>query len=466
MKKLLILFSFLSLFISNIDASQAAISQDQREATYRQLEIFANVLSILQENYIDEINADDTIEGAISGMLLSLDPHSSYLTPEDFDELQDETRGNFSGVGIEITVRDGILTIISPIEGTPADKAGLKAKDLIVKINGEPTKNMPSMEAVKQLRGTKGSEVTLSIYRDGWQELKEFTIVRDIISLHSVNGLFLEPGFAYVRITNFQGKTTKDVKKLLTELEQEKQIKGLILDLRNNPGGLLDQAISISDIFLNQGLVVYTKGRIQEQNMTFQAHSNNGKNLYPLVILVNEGSASASEIVAGAIQDHKRGVIVGTKTFGKGSVQTILPMPGGSGLRLTTARYFTPNGRSIQATGIVPDVEVPHIPYVKQEKERHRLPSFVREADLKNHILNRDEQLEKSEKTQIDGSDKNKRKDQEKIVTRLKKDNQLRTALNILKSLNLYTEYRTDSGSKSSSPAEIIENTNLETNRE
>ncbi|MCK5516888.1 MAG: S41 family peptidase, partial [Desulfobulbaceae bacterium] len=268
-----------SCFISHASISKADISQDQREATYRQLEIFANVLSILQENYIDEINANETIEGAISGMLLSLDPHSSYLTAEDFDELQDETRGSFSGIGIEITVRDEILTIISPIEGTPADKAGLKAKDLIVKINGEPTKNMPSMEAVKQLRGTKGSEVTLSIYRDSWQELKEFTIIRALIPLHSVKGLFLEPGFAYIRITNFQSQTTKDLKDTLSELEQEKQIKGLILDLRNNPGGLLDQAISVSDVFLEKGLVVYTKGRIQEQNMTFQAHANNGKNL-------------------------------------------------------------------------------------------------------------------------------------------------------------------------------------------
>jgi len=444
-KKTAILFFFFLFFLNTISVSQAAISQDQREATYRQLEVFSNILSILQENYIDEINADETIEGAISGMLLSLDPHSSYLTAEDFGALQDETRGNFSGIGIEITVRDGILTIISPIEGTPADKAGLKAKDLIVKINGEPTKNMPSMDAVKQLRGAKGSEVILSVYRDGWQELKDFTIVRDIISLQSVKGLFLEPGFAYIRITNFQGKTTKDVKKLLAELEQEKQIKGLILDLRNNPGGLLDQAISISDIFLNQGLVVYTKGRIQEQNMTFQAHSNNGKNLYPLVILVNEGSASASEIVAGAIQDHKRGVIVGTKTFGKGSVQTILPMPGGSGLRLTTARYFTPNGRSIQATGIVPDVEVPRIPYVNQEKKRTSLPNFVREADLKNHILNRDEQSGKADKKVTDFRSRDKTKNQQDVAKRLRKDNQLRTALNILKSLNLYTEYRTDS---------------------
>jgi len=450
---LLLLFFF--CFMTHAGISKADISQAQREATYRQLEIFANVLSILQENYIDEINADNTIEGAISGMLLSLDPHSSYLTAEDFDDLQNETRGNFSGIGIEVTVRDEILTIISPIEGTPADKAGLKAKDLIVKINGEPTKNMPSMEAVKQLRGPKGSEVTVSIYRDGWQELKEFTIVREIIPLHSVKGLFLEPGFAYMRITNFQSQTTKALKKTLAKLNHERQIKGLILDLRNNPGGLLDQAISVSDIFLEKGLVVYTKGRIQEQNMTFQAHANNGKNLYPLVILVNEGSASASEIVAGAIQDHKRGVIVGTQTFGKGSVQTILPMPGGSGLRLTTARYFTPNGRSIQATGIVPDVEVPYIPYVKQEKQEKTLPNFVREADLKNHILNRDEQAEKPANASSENIDTDKLAQAKKTAkSRLKKDNQLRTALNILKSLNLYTEYRSSSDMEIITPVE------------
>ena len=394
-------------------------------------------------------------------MLLSLDPHSSYLTADDFNELQNETRGSFSGIGIEITVRDGILTIISPIEGTPAEQAGLQAKDLIVKINGKATRNMPSLEAIKQLRGLKGSEVTLSIYRDGWQELKEFTIIRDIISLHSVNGLFLEPGFAYVRITNFQSKTTKDVKKLLIKLEEDELIKGLILDLRNNPGGLLDQAISVSDIFLNQGLIVYTKGRKQEQNMTFQAHANNGKNLYPLVILVNEGSASASEIVAGAIQDHKRGVIVGTQTFGKGSVQTILPMPGGSGLRLTTARYFTPNGRSIQATGIVPDVEVPRIPYVKEEKGNHHLPNFVRESDLKNHLLNSSKQSENTEDLAAGVNDGNKTEDHKKIEKRLKKDNQLRTALNILKSLNLYTEYRTDSQFEDITPTEAIDSKNV-----
>ncbi len=436
---------FLALLLTIPGISQGGISQEQREATYRQLEIFANVLSILQENYVEEIDTDATLEGAISGMLLSLDPHSSYLTAEDFDELQEETRGNFSGIGIEITVRDNILTVISPIEGTPADAAGLQAKDLIVKINGEATKDMPPMEAIKKLRGPKGSEVTISIYRDGWQELKEITIVRDTIPLHSIKGMFLDPGFAYIRITNFQVKTTKDLKKMLAKLEKEEQIKGLILDLRNNPGGLLDQAISVSDIFLEEGLVVYTKGRLPEQNMTFQAHANNGKNLYPLVILVNEGSASASEIVAGAIQDHKRGVIVGTQTFGKGSVQTILPMPDGAGLRLTTARYYTPNGRSIQATGIVPDVEVPHLPYVEQAEEERVLPDFVREADLKNHILNRDDSAKGMGEEDSSPAKAVTSEEQQAIDQRLKQDNQLRSALNILKSLNLYTEYRTSS---------------------
>ncbi len=425
------------LFIGIPGLSQAGIEQEQQEATYRQLEIFANVLSILEENYVEEINTNETLEGAISGMLFSLDPHSSYLTAEDFDELQDESRGSFSGIGIEITVRDGLLTIISPIEGTPADKAGLQAKDLIVKINGEETRKMVPMEAIKKLRGEKGTEVEVSIYRDDWQELKDITIVRDLIPLQSIKGLFLEPGFAYIRITNFQGQTTRDLKKELADLQKQAPIKGLILDLRNNPGGLLDQAVSVSDVFLEEGLVVYTKGRQPDQNMTFQAHANNGKNMYPLVVLVNEGSASASEIVAGAIQDHKRGVIVGTQTFGKGSVQTILPMPDGAGLRLTTARYYTPNGRSIQAKGITPDVEVPLIPYVKEKKEKRHLPDFVREADLKNHILIEPSDAEPSEDTETIT------KEQRATKKRLQRDNQLRSGLNILKSLNLYTEYKT-----------------------
>lgn len=446
--KIILSLIFLFCLLHAPHATFAEISQEQREDTYQQLEVFANILSIIQESYLEEIDANAAIEGAISGMLLSLDPHSSYLTAEDFEELQEETRGNFSGVGIEITIQKGLLTIISPIEGTPADKAGLQANDLIVKINGEATKNMPSMDAIKLLRGPQDSEVTLSIYREGWEQLKDFSIIRDIIPLQSVHGLFLEPGLAYIRITNFQSKTTEELKEALETLNKETEIKGLILDLRNNPGGLLDQAISVSDVFLEEGLVVYTKGRIPEQNMTFQAHANNGKNNFPLIILVNEGSASASEIVAGALQDHQRGVVVGTTTFGKGSVQTILPLPGGSGLKLTTARYYTPNGRSIQATGIVPDVEVPYIPFVEQVENKQPLPDFMREADLKNHIANsKEEKTSLSENENKEAGSKQK-KDEKNVQERLQKDNQLRSALNILKSLNLYTKSKTVSTQK------------------
>ncbi len=428
--KLFIISGFLILTIS----ARAEISQEQRQSTYRQLEVFANVLSILQENYVEEIDTQKVIEGAISGMLLSLDPHSSYLKPDDFKDLQNETRGNFSGIGIEITIRDNILTVVSPIEGTPADKAGLKAKDIIVDIEGEPTRQMSPMEAIKKLRGPKGSEITISVHRRGWDNLKDFTLIRDTIPLRSVKSLFLDPGFAYVRITNFQGQTTKDLEKALEKLAKKQMIQGLILDLRNNPGGLLDQAVSVADVFLDKGLVVYTKGRIPDQNMTFQAHSNSGKNLFPLVVLVNEGSASASEIVTGAIQDHKRGIIVGTKTFGKGSVQTILPMPEGAGLRMTTARYYTPNGRSIQATGIQPDVEVPFIPYTENDQNGHG--ETIREVDLKNHIVNGNKKDKKDKKTN------EKDKKQAEIKKRLQRDNQLRSALNILKSLKLYSEYK------------------------
>lgn len=432
----------------------AEISQEERQSTYQQLETFANVLSILQENYVDDINAKKVMEGAISGMLFSLDPHSSYLKPEDFKELQEETEGSFSGIGIEVTVEDGILTVVSPIEATPADRAGLKAKDLIIKIDGEPTQNMNPMDAIKKLRGPEGSKVILAIHRKGWEELKDFTLTRDTIPLHSVKDTFLEPGLAYIRITNFQSQTTKEVKDALQKLQKQHPINGLILDLRNNPGGLLDQAVSVTDIFLDGGLVVYTKGRVKEQNMTFQAHGNGGKNLYPLVILVNEGSASASEIVTGAIQDHKRGIIVGAKTFGKGSVQTILPLPEGAGLRMTTARYYTPNGRSIQATGITPDVEVPFAGDEKSKK--NGTSAALKEADLKNHISNPNQVhdpdpapapdrekdvspvLEKEPET-TEQPVEAPVQDSENTEIRLDKDNQLRSALNILKSLKIYS---------------------------
>ncbi|MFH2122837.1 MAG: S41 family peptidase [Pseudomonadota bacterium] len=426
----------------------AEISEGERQSTYQQLETFANVLSILQENYVDDIDAKKVMEGAISGMLFSLDPHSSYLKPEDFKELQEETEGSFSGIGIEVSIEEGVLTVVSPIEETPADRAGLKAKDLIIKIDGEPTQSMNPMDAIKKLRGPEGTNVILAIHREGWEELKDFTLTRANIPLHSVKDSFLEPGLAYIRITNFQSQTTKEMKDALLKLQKEHPINGLILDLRNNPGGLLDQAVSVTDIFLDDGLVVYTKGRVREQNMTFQAHSNGGKNLFPLVVLVNEGSASASEIVTGAIQDHKRGIIVGTKTFGKGSVQTILPLPEGAGLRMTTARYYTPNGRSIQATGITPDVVVPFVSSDDTGK-KSKPPVALKEADLKNHIPNPNQiqesvqtpepQAEQKEAPILLNVPDNTEKPVGNSEIRLEKDNQLRSALNILKSLKIYS---------------------------
>lgn len=411
--------------------ARGEISQEERQKTYQELEVFANILSLLQDNYVDEIDSKKTVDGAIRGLLYSLDPHSAYLEPEEFKELQEETQGQFSGIGIEITIKDDVLSIISPIEGTPADLAGLKAKDVIVEIDGEKTKDMGATEAVKRLRGAKGSKVTISVYREGWKDLKTFTLVRDIIPLHSVKAFFLAPGYAYSRITNFQSHTTSDYLNAVNGLAEKEEIRGLILDLRNNPGGLLNQAVSIADSFLQGGLIVSTKGRTEDQNMSFKSHKTPEDYQYPLVVLVNEGSASASEIVAGAIQDHKRGILVGTKTFGKGSVQTIIPLPGGAGLRVTTARYYTPAGKSIQALGITPDVEVPFVPYDAAASDKTAAKPRLREADLKNHITGGEEEEILPEEP-VDATNYQKR---------LEQDNQLRTAVNILKSLTLYSQF-------------------------
>jgi carboxyl-terminal processing protease len=423
-KIILCVFTLSFLFCSSAGAE---ITQKEKEATYKQLEIFSNVLSILQENYVEKIDTEEVINGAIRGLLFSLDPHSSYLPPESFRELQEETRGSFSGIGIEVTVKNDILTIVSPIADTPADRAGLKANDLIVEINGIKTRNMGPYEAIKKLRGPKGSKVTIAIHRDGWEKLKKITIEREIIPLQSVKAEFLSPGFAYVRITSFQSHTTRDFKSRINKLKKEHLINGMIVDLRNNPGGLLHQAVTLADYFLNGGRIVYTKGRKEDQNTVFNAHDNGDKNDYPLVILVNEGSASASEIVAGAIQAHKRGIIVGTQTFGKGSVQTIIPLPDGAGLRMTTARYYTPDDRSIQARGITPDVEVPYVACAPGKEEKKR--KMVKEKDLDHHL---------------EGTDrKNRDNDMETaLAKRFKKDNQLRSAYNILKSLNLFSKFR------------------------
>ena len=343
---------------------------------YESLEAFSNILSIVKKNYVEEVDTKNLVNGAINGMLSSLDPHSAYLTPELYKELQSDTQGRFGGLGIEITVKDGILTVVSPIEDTPAAKAGIKPGDQIFKIEQDFTKDMSLVDAVKRMRGLKGTKINLTIKREGVSDLLDFTLVRDVIRVQSVRSRTLEPGYGYIRLAQFQERSDRDMQKALEKLAAEKNgIKGLVLDLRNNPGGLLTQAVRVSDMFLDSGLIVYTEGRIEAQRQKYFAQKDGTWLDFPMVVLVNGGSASASEIVAGALQDHKRAVVLGTKTFGKGSVQTILPLDDNSALRLTTARYFTPNGRSIQATGIVPDIILDNTP-VDSKAEPVRRPGL------------------------------------------------------------------------------------------
>lgn len=401
------------------------------ESLFKQLKLFADVMDLVQQQYVEKVDTSRLIHGAIKGMLQELDPHSTYMTPDEYKELQVETSGSFGGIGIEITIRDNILTIVAPLAGTPADKAGLKPNDQIIRINGEPTKDMSLMQAVKKLRGPKGTKVTITILREGESRPFDVTLVRDIIRIQSVKFKTLEPGYGYVRITSFQSDTTDELQKALRKLEKKNHpMKGLILDLRNNPGGLLDQAVRVSDEFLDEGLIVYTKGRTKEQQMKFEAHKNKEPHKYPMVVLVNGGSASASEIVAGALQDQKRAVILGEPTFGKGSVQTVIPLKDGSAVRLTTALYYTPSGRSIQAKGIEPDILVPAIPKrAKKNKQDKKEGGFsIREKDLPKHMeIDDGKSGKKGQTSQMDPE----------VKKMLEQDNQLQRALDLLKGITI-----------------------------
>lgn len=434
---IVLLITFLCFLTTPVRADEGKQERD----LYRDLETFANVLTLIQQYYVEEVDSGKVITGAINGMLGSLDPHSAYMTAEDFKDLEEETSGSFTGIGIEISIRDGILTAVAPIEGTPADRQGIRSGDQIVRIDGELTKTMTLLEAVKKLRGEKGTSVTITIHRQEWKEPRDYTLIREAIPLFSVKSMELDTGFAYIRISNFQASTTKDVRSALKDLKKKSALRGLILDLRNNPGGLLDQAVKIADIFLDKGVIVSTKGRNKEEQMVFEAHPDDSHSDFPMVVLVNGGSASGSEIVAGALQDHKRAIILGTTTFGKGSVQTILPLPDGAGLRLTTAKYYTPSGDSIQATGIKPDMVVP---LTTNETKDAPLSSTVttREKDLPRHLENEAAQPSpppgKNEEAVEDQEESFKKiNDIKQIAQRLEQDNQLRTALIILKSLNL-----------------------------
>jgi len=400
-----------------------AISKEE----YERLETFTNILAIVSKNYVDQVDTKELILGAINGMLHSLDPHSAYLTPELYKELQMDTQGRFGGLGIEITIKNGILTVVSPIEGTPAYRAGIKAGDQIIKIEEEFTKDLTLIEAVRKMRGPKGSRVTLSIKREGVADLVDFAIVRDTIRVQSVRTRTLEEGYSYIRLAQFQERTDRDLQKILEQLSAEKAgIKGLVLDLRNNPGGLLTQAVRVADLFLDSGLIVYTDGRLEEQRHKYFARREGSWTEFPLVVLVNGGSASASEIVAGALQDNKRAVILGTRTFGKGSVQTILPLDDDSALRLTTARYFTPKGRSIQATGIAPDIFLENVPAAEAKAEEKKRPNF-REENLPGHLQN----------LQEGGKGKPKPQSGEESI---ENDPQLQRALELLRSWDVFKQ--------------------------
>ena len=407
---------------------------------YESLEAFTNILSIVKKNYVEDVETKTLVNGAINGMLNSLDPHSAYLTPELYKDLQMDTQGRFGGLGIEITVKGGVLTVVSPIEDTPAFKAGIKPGDMIFKIEDEFTKDMTLVDAVKKMRGPKGTKINLSIKREGVPELIDFTLMRDTIRVQSVRSRVLESGYGYIRLAQFQERSDRDVQKALEKLAAEKGgLKGLVLDLRNNPGGLLTQAVRIADLFLDSGLIVYTEGRIESQKQKYFAQKDGSWMDFPMVVLVNGGSASASEIVAGALQDHKRAVVLGTKTFGKGSVQTILPLDDNSALRLTTARYFTPSGRSIQATGIVPDIVVDATQPQDGKPEEKKRP-MLREENLPGHLPS----PQSAPGQPQDQSDK----DKEKLVPSsaptgdesIDNDAQLKRSLDLLKSWDVFKQ--------------------------
>jgi carboxyl-terminal processing protease len=396
-KKVVMISALLLVLTLSLGGGVASKSNDSA-ATYENLKLFTEVLSIVQSQYVDEVPAKDVIYSAIKGTLRGLDPHSSFLDPEMYREMQVETSGSFGGLGIEITLKDDVLTVVAPIEGTPAYRAGILSGDRIVKIEGLSTKDMQLTDAVKRMRGKPGSKVTISIVREGWTEPKDFPIVREQIRVQSVKEQQLEPGIEYIRLRQFQEQTSGDLEAALEKHTKDGKIQGLILDLRNNPGGLLTSSVEVTEKFIDSGrLVVYTEGRVRNQNMRFQANSMKVFSDFPMVVLINQGSASASEIVAGALQDWGRAVVIGTQSFGKGSVQTIIPLSDGSGLRLTTAKYYTPKGRSIHGKGVTPDI------IVEQPKPPAPAPGAAAEpqapppaTDNPQELLKRDVQLQRA----------------------------------------------------------------------
>jgi carboxyl-terminal processing protease len=380
---------------------------------------------MVEKNYVEPVEGEKLMQGAINGMMKSLDPHSSFMTAEMYKELEVETRGSFGGIGIEITILKDVLTVVSPIEGTPAYKAGIKAGDQIIRIEGQSTKDILITEAVKKLRGPKDTPVTITIFREGMDKPKDVVITRSVIQIKSVRFRIYDEHIGYLRIAAFQERTGEDVKKAVRDLEAKaRPLRGIVIDLRNNPGGLLNQSVEVSDVFLKKGVIVSTRGRSKGMESKAIARNDNDEPTCPIVVLVNEGSASAAEIVAGALQDNGRAVILGTQTFGKGSVQTVIPLENGAAVKLTTARYYTPNGRSIQAEGITPDIVVKLARPAEEKETADDL--LIRERDLQGHI-----------KSPAENSDSKTAETTKREMSDLVRDNQLKNAIDILKSWDI-----------------------------
>ncbi|WP_397377170.1 S41 family peptidase [Pseudomonas sp.] len=386
------------------------------------LRTFAEVMDRIKSAYVEPVSDKTLLENAIKGMLSNLDPHSAYLEPEAFRDLQESTSGEFGGLGIELGSEDGFLKVVSPIDDTPASAAGIQPGDLIIKIDGQPTKGLSLMQAVEKMRGKPGSEIELTLVREGGRPF-DVELTRAVIKVRSVKSQLLDEGYGYIRITQFQVNSGEEVGKALAKLRKDngKKLRGIVLDLRNNPGGVLQAAVEVTDHFLKKGLIVYTEGRIANSELRFNADPADASEGAPLVVLINGGSASASEIVAGALQDHKRAVLMGTDSFGKGSVQTVLPLNNDRALKLTTALYFTPNGRSIQAQGIVPDIEVARAKLTREQDE-----SGIKEADLQGHLGNGNGGADKPSKGKTDSPARPQ-----------DDDYQLSQALNLLKGLSV-----------------------------
>ena len=427
------------IFFNQIDKTalmaQAKNGSEDKNRVYEQLNLFGEVFDRIRSGYVEDVNSSDLISAAIRGMLTSLDPHSGYMPPESFQDMQVDTKGAFGGLGIEVTQEDGFVKVVSPMDGTPASEAGIQSGDFITHVDGEAILGLTLSEAVDKMRGPVGSEVSLTIVRNLDEEPFDIVIIRDVIKLTAAR-VRVEDDVIIVRVTTFNEQTTPNIKKgikeKIDELSGKDNVSGFIIDLRNNPGGLLSEAISVSDMFLNQGEIVSTRGRNNGQAKRYSASKGDLAENKPIIILINGGSASASEIVAGALQDHKRAVILGTKSFGKGSVQSVIPLGENGAMRLTTARYYTPSGRSIQALGVVPDIIVEQLPRLNNEKEEDEPSTRITEADLKGALSN--DRLSDEEKELL----AKEKKIQLKKIQRRKTDNQLSFALDVISGLNIY----------------------------